>query len=155
VDLSGADDDRRAAVRNRRIGFVFQQSFLLERATAVGNVMLPLLYGDDDAFDGAVTRAERALAAVGLVDRGRHRPTELSGGEQQRVAIARALINDPAVILADEPTGSLDEQAAGAILEILRRLVTDGRSVVLVTHDQAVAARADRTLTLDCGRLTS
>ncbi len=154
ADLSGADDDARSAARNRKLGFVFQQFHLLERASARRNVTLPLLYADDDAGDSA-ERAERALQAVGLAHRARHLPSELSGGEQQRVAIARALINDPAVILADEPTGNLDAQSGREILEIFRGLVDAGRTLVLVTHDRAVAERADRILVLDDGRIVS
>ncbi|HEY5619038.1 MAG TPA: ABC transporter ATP-binding protein [Vicinamibacterales bacterium] len=152
TDFSGADDDERSAARNRKLGFVFQQFHLLERASALRNVTLPLLYTEEDPGD-SVQRAERALHAVGLAHRARHLPSELSGGEQQRVAIARALINDPAVILADEPTGNLDAQSAAEVLEIFRRLVGAGRTLVLVTHDRAVAERADRILLLDDGRI--
>jgi putative ABC transport system ATP-binding protein len=151
VDLSRAGDDEVSAARNRKIGFVFQQFHLLERVSALRNVMLPLLYSDDDADDGAA-RAERALATVDLSQRADHFPGELSGGEQQRVAIARALINDPALILADEPTGNLDAESSTAILDILRRLADSGRTIVLVTHDRDVAARADRILVLQDGR---
>jgi len=154
ADLSSADDDTRSAARNRKLGFVFQQFHLLERASALRNVTLPLLYAEHDAGD-STERAERALQAVGLAHRARHLPSELSGGEQQRVAIARALINDPAVILADEPTGNLDAQSGQEILDIFRRLVDVGRTLVLVTHDRAVAERADRILVLDDGRITS
>jgi ABC-type lipoprotein export system ATPase subunit len=152
VDYSRADDDARSAARNRKLGFVFQQFHLLERAPAVRNVTLPLLYAEEDPGD-ATGRAERALEAVGLAHRARHFPSELSGGEQQRVAIARALINDPAVILADEPTGNLDAESGREVLEIFRRLVGAGRTLVLVTHDRAVAERADRILSLDDGRI--
>jgi putative ABC transport system ATP-binding protein len=152
VDFSSADDDARSAARNRRLGFVFQQFHLLERAPALRNVMLPLLYAEEDAGD-PTGRAERALEAVGLAHRARHFPSELSGGEQQRVAIARALINDPAVILADEPTGNLDEQSGREVIGIFRRLVGAGRTLVLVTHDKAVAEQADRILSLDDGRI--
>ena len=152
VDFSGADDDARSAARNRKLGFVSQQFHLLERASALRNVTLPLLYAEEDSGD-ATRRAERALEAVGLTHRARHLPSELSGGEQQRVAIARALINDPAVILADEPTGNLDAQSGREVLEIFRRLVGAGRTLVLVTHDRAVAERADRILSLDDGRI--
>jgi putative ABC transport system ATP-binding protein len=152
VDFSQADDDARSAARNRKIGFVFQQFHLLERASALRNVTLPLLYADDDPGD-LTLRAERALEAVGLSRRAAYLPSELSGGEQQRVAIARALINDPALILADEPTGNLDAQSGLDILDIFRRLVGAGRTLLLVTHDRAVAERADRILLLDGGRI--
>jgi putative ABC transport system ATP-binding protein len=151
TDHSTADDDTLSAIRNRKIGFVFQQFPLLDRVSAMRNVMLPLLY-DEDVIDGEA-RASRALAAVGLSERAHHRPSQLSGGEQQRVAIARALVNDPDVILADEPTGSLDERAGAQVLDILAGLRADGRTVVLVTHDSAVAARAQRTLRLENARL--
>jgi ABC-type lipoprotein export system ATPase subunit len=154
IDLSDADDDTLSSVRNRKIGFVFQQFHLLERASALRNVMLPLLYADDDADDG-VARGERALETVGIAHRAHHRPGELSGGEQQRVAIARALINDPAVVLADEPTGNLDARSGAEILDLFGRLHEAGRTIVLVTHDRAVADRADRILLLDDGRVTA
>ena len=150
-DLSTRDDDTLSDARSRKIGFVFQQFHLLDRASALDNVMLPLLYADDDA--GGVDRARSLLADVGLADRTSHLPGELSGGEQQRVAIARALINDPAVILADEPTGNLDGRSASEVLEIFRRLNDAGRTIVLVTHDPLVAERADRVLRLEDGRL--
>jgi ABC-type lipoprotein export system ATPase subunit len=154
ADLAGADDDALSAIRNRKVGFVFQQFHLLERTSALRNVMLPLLYTVDDVPDDEA-RARRALEAVGLAHRADHVPAELSGGEQQRVAIARALVNEPALILADEPTGNLDTESAGDVLRILQRLRDDGRTVVLVTHDPAVAAVADRILTLEDGRITS
>lgn len=154
ADHAKADDDTLSAVRNRQIGFVFQQFPLLDRISALRNVMLPLLYGSDEAEDGEA-RAARALAAVGLSDRAEHKPSELSGGEQQRVAIARALVNDPAVILADEPTGNLDAQSGSEILDIFGRLQAEGRTIVLVTHDPVVAARASRTMVLENGRLTT
>ncbi|MBI4541203.1 MAG: ABC transporter ATP-binding protein [Gemmatimonadetes bacterium] len=154
ADLSGADDDTLSAARNRKIGFVFQQFHLLERASALRNVTLPLLYAESDSDDGTA-RAERALEAVGLSQRAHHLPSELSGGEQQRVAIARALINDPAVILADEPTGNLDARSGAEILDTFRRLADAGRTIVLVTHDRGVAERADRILVLEDGRITA
>jgi ABC-type lipoprotein export system ATPase subunit len=151
-DLSSADDNALAAVRNSRIGFVFQQFHLLDRISALDNVMLPLLYLEADDPEGEA-RAARALQAVGLADRGSHFPAELSGGEQQRVAIARALINDPVLILADEPTGNLDHKSGADVLERLGRLRESGRTIVLVTHDRKVAERADRILVLGSGRI--
>lgn len=150
-DLSNADDDALSDVRNRKIGFVFQQFHLLDRTTALRNVMLPLLYADD-AGDPA-PRARRALDAVGLANRADHTPGELSGGEQQRVAIARALVNDASLILADEPTGNLDAGSAADVLAVLRDLRDAGRTIVLVTHDPAVAVASDRILTLENGRM--
>jgi ABC-type lipoprotein export system ATPase subunit len=152
VDTSTLDDDARSATRNRILGFVFQQFHLLPHASASRNVALPLLYADEAPRDSAA-RVERALAAVGLSHRARHLPGELSGGEQQRVAIARALINDPRVILADEPTGNLDAAASTQVLAIFRRLATEGRTIVLVTHDPQVSAEADRTIRLADGQI--
>src|SRR5690606_26107735 len=151
-DLSRADEDTLSAIRNRRIGFVFQQFHLLERASALRNVMLPFLYSDDDVPD-AEQRAWTALRAVGLEERGHHHPAELSGGQQQRVAIARALVNDPALILADEPTGNLDAKNGAEVMEIVAGLRGSGRTIVLVTHDRAIAERADRVLLLRDGRV--
>lgn len=151
-DLSTSGDDALAAVRNSRIGFVFQQFHLLDRVSARDNVMLPLLYLETED-PGGEARADAALEAVGLAHRGSHFPAELSGGEQQRVAIARALINDPVLILADEPTGNLDDQSGAEILARLEGLRTAGRTLVLVTHDRRIAERADRILVLDDGRL--
>jgi putative ABC transport system ATP-binding protein len=152
VDTATLDDDARSAARNRTLGFIFQQFHLLPHASAARNVALPLLYADDEPSDGPA-RAERALAAVGLSHRAHHLPGELSGGEQQRVAIARALINDPRVLLADEPTGNLDAGAGAAVLAIFQRLAAEGRTVVLVTHDAQVAAAAGRMIRLADGRM--
>ena len=151
-DVSHADDDARADLRNRHIGFVFQQFHLMDRVSALENVMLPLLYAVEELADGEA-RARRALETVGLGHRVGHRPGELSGGEQQRVAIARALINDPALVLADEPTGNLDATNGAEILTLLRALKAQGRTIVLVTHDPAVAAQADRVLAMRDGQL--
>jgi putative ABC transport system ATP-binding protein len=150
-DLSPRDDDTLSDVRSRKVGFVFQQFYLLDRASAIDNVTLPLLYVDDDT--GGEQRARSLLADVGLSDRANNLPGELSGGEQQRVAIARALINDPPLILADEPTGNLDEKSATEVLDIFRRSSDGGRTIVIVTHDPLVAQRADRILRLEDGRI--
>jgi ABC-type lipoprotein export system ATPase subunit len=151
VDYAKADDEKRSAARSRLIGFVFQQFHLLDRASALRNVMLPLLYAEAP-HDGAV-RAERALEAVGLAHRKNHLPSELSGGEQQRVAIARALMNDPPLILADEATGNLDAASGAEVLDIFRKLVQGGRTIVLITHDKDVAEHADRILSFSDGRM--
>jgi putative ABC transport system ATP-binding protein len=142
---------QRARVRNRYIGFVFQQFNLLPRLSALDNVMMPLLYRGKTAE--AHQRTTAALAAVGLQHRARHRPVELSGGEQQRVAIARALVTDPAVLLTDEPTGNLDSRTGAEILELLLALSRDGRTILLVTHDPLVAAKSRRILHMQDGRL--
>jgi len=140
----------RARMRNRRIGFVFQQFHLLPRTTAVENVELPLVYSDG-VEPGR--RAIDALCRVGLEDRLDHYPGQLSGGEQQRVAIARALVTDPQLILADEPTGNLDQQATGGIMDLLCELNRGGRTIVLITHDRDLAARCRSVLRIDRGRL--
>jgi putative ABC transport system ATP-binding protein len=154
VEVESLDDDALAALRNRRIGFVFQTFNLLPRMTALRNVELPMIYG-------ALPRQERrrkaleALAAVGLTGRIGHRPSELSGGEQQRVAIARALVNQPAIILADEPTGNLDTRVGEDILEVFHRLVDGGATIVMVTHNERLAERARRVIRLTDGRIAS
>jgi len=146
-------DRRRSQLRNKRFGFVFQVYNLLPRLTAAENVMIPLVYGGVKKRDRR-PRAEAALAAVGLKDRVRHRPSELSGGEQQRVAIARALVNEPSVILADEPTGNLDSKSGAAIMDLVQQLHQDRKvTIVLVTHDSTIAARAERTIRLSDGQV--
>ena len=147
-DVSCYSDRQLAGVRSRKIGFVFQSFHLLPRTTAVENVELPMVYGN-----GRVDRkkALSALERVGLAHRAHHYGSELSGGEQQRVAIARALINDPPLILADEPTGNLDAASGGEALAILEALNAEGRTVVLITHDDAVASRASRQISLRDG----
>ncbi len=153
-DVSALDDDALARIRLRKLGFVFQAFNLLPRATALRNVALPLFYA-------GMPRTEREagalalLAEVGLAERALHRPSQLSGGEQQRVAIARALANDPAVLLADEPTGNLDSRTSDEILGVLAKLNAAGRTIVLVTHDETVARRARRTIRLLDGRIVS
>ena len=149
-DVSSLDDEALSHLRNRKVGFVFQQFNLLERASALKNVLLPLIYAPEYPPD-AEQRAAKALTAVGLSERVRYRPGELSGGQQQRVAIARALINDPEVILADEPTGNLDRRSGLEALAIFKRLHGDGRTIIVVTHDEAVAEHADRIIVLRDG----
>ncbi len=151
-EVARLPEDDRARLRNERIGFVFQSSRLLPRASALENVELPLLYAGRPRPPGA---ARAALEAVGLADRLRHRPAELSGGQQQRVAIARALVNDPALLLADEPTGSLDPRAAEEVMGIFRQLNRAGRTILLVTHDRRLAGRCQRIARIEGGRIVS
>ena len=154
TDVASLDDEALSHLRNQRIGFVFQQFHLLERTTALRNVMLPLIYAEEYPED-AEERARRALEAVGLADRTHHSPGELSGGEQQRVAIARALINDPHVLLADEPTGNLDSTSGTEVLAIFKRLHEQGRTIVVVTHDAYVAEHADRIIVIKDRRIVA
>jgi putative ABC transport system ATP-binding protein len=144
-DVSAMSEEELAEVRNRRIGFVFQQFNLLRSLTAGRNVELPLCYAGIRRAERSA-RASEALARVGLADRVEHRPGELSGGQQQRVAIARALVGDPALILADEPTGNLDSASTADVLGLLTDLHAAGRTIVLITHESDVAAAAQRTL---------
>ncbi|WP_124726359.1 ABC transporter ATP-binding protein [Staphylospora marina] len=152
TDVFAVDDVGLAAIRNRTIGFVFQQFFLLPRMNARQNVELPLVYA-------GVPRAERekraleALGRVGLAERKHHRPSELSGGQQQRVAIARALVNRPRILLADEPTGALDSRSGRMVLDLFDELHREGKTVVLITHDPEVAARAERVITIRDGQI--
>ena len=151
-DISKASDDQLAEIRNKSIGFVFQQFNLLPRANILQNVCVPLIYA---GVRGKERRklAEYALEQVGLSDRMRHRPNEISGGQKQRVAIARALINNPALILADEPTGNLDSKTGAEILELFYRLNKDGHTIIIVTHDPAIAGQARRVIRLWDGRI--
>jgi putative ABC transport system ATP-binding protein len=152
-DISRLGDRRLTAVRGRRIGFVFQQFHLVERLTALENVADGLLYAGV-ARRQRLREANDALDAVGLAERARHRPGTLSGGERQRVAIARALVGDPAIVLADEPTGNLDSRTSDAIVGLLADLHRRGRTIVLITHDRDVAARAPRRVAILDGRIT-
>jgi len=150
----GASDGELAAIRRERIGFVFQEFNLIPTLTAVENVMLPLRYGP--RRPDARERALGLLAQVGLAERATHRPSELSGGEQQRVAIARALVNEPAVILADEPTGELDSTTSDQLMGMLRDLNRErGLTIVIVTHDPTIAERTDRIVRLSDGRVVA
>jgi len=156
VDVATLDADQRAEIRNARIGFVFQSFNLLPRTSALQNIELPLLYGH--AALGAAARHDKARAAlhrVGLEGRGHHVPSQLSGGQQQRVAIARALITDPALLLADEPTGNLDSRTSEDILTIVQALNDEGRTIILITHEADIAAYARRVIHMRDGRITS
>jgi len=150
--VSDLDDDALAAIRNRRLGFIFQTFNLLPRSDAFHNVELPLIYAGVPK-DERRRRVDRALELVGLADRRTHRPGELSGGQRQRVAIARALVNEPSLILADEPTGNLDSRTSVEIMEALDRIHSEGNTVLLVTHEEDIAEHADRRIRLHDGRV--
>ncbi len=156
VDVASLDADQRAGIRNAKIGFVFQSFNLLPRTSALENVELPLLYGESGL--GARERLERSRAVlhrVGLDGREGHQPSQLSGGQQQRVAIARALVTEPAVLLADEPTGNLDSRTSEEILDIFRALNDGGRTVILITHDPDIARAGRRVVQIRDGRIVS
>ena len=154
VDIGELDDDALSLVRNRRIGFIFQAFNLIPRMSAASNVELPLMYR-------GVRRSERrrraldALAKVGLADRSHHQPNELSGGQQQRVAVARALAMEPSLMLADEPTGNLDSRSTADVLDLLDEIHAEGKTIVIITHEDDVAERAGRVVTLRDGKVES
>jgi putative ABC transport system ATP-binding protein len=152
--VSGLSDNELARVRNQLIGFVFQTFNLLPRASALHNVELPLIYGGVSSKERR-RRATSMLDRVGLGDRMEHRPTELSGGQRQRVAIARALVNEPKLLLADEPTGNLDSQTSGDIMDVFEQLHRDGQTILLVTHEHDIAEHARRVVTLRDGVIES
>ena len=150
ADVAGLGVNELARLRNQKIGFVFQAFHLLPRTSALENVELPLLYSGRTSIQGL---GRCALEAVGLADRIDHRPSELSGGQQQRVAIARALVNEPDLLLADEPTGNLDAKSAGEIMAIFQKLNEAGRTIVLITHDAGLAAHCKKVIRLEDGRI--
>jgi putative ABC transport system ATP-binding protein len=152
VLVSEMEKNQLAMVRNRKIGFVFQSFNLLPHLNVLKNVELPLMYAGAGQKERNL-KARQIIDSVGLSERLRHKPAELSGGQRQRVAIARAIVNDPAILLADEPTGNLDSQAGGDILEIFSRLHSEGNTVIIVTHDKAVANRAGRIIRIMDGRI--
>ena len=152
--VSRMNDDELAAIRNREIGFVFQTFNLLPRATALHNVELPLIYNGTPASERS-EKAKLALKRVDLSDRMTHKPSELSGGQRQRVAIARALVNNPSLVLADEPTGNLDSKTSEEILRLIDVLHSEGNTIIIVTHDRNVASRAHRILSIFDGKIAS
>ncbi len=154
INIDSLDESALSIVRNRKIGFIFQSFNLIPRTTALANVELPLLYRGVGRRE-RTTRATAALGAVGLADRTHHEPNELSGGQQQRVAVARALVAEPSLLLADEPTGNLDSRSTSDVLDLMDQMHAQGRTIVMITHEDSVAARADRIITLIDGLISS
>jgi len=152
--VSELDDDELAHIRNKEIGFVFQTFNLLPRATALHNVELPLIYNGTPSEE-RIERAKKALELVDLIPRMMHKPNELSGGQRQRVAIARALVNNPSIILADEPTGNLDSKTGDEIMTVFERLHSEGNTIILVTHEHDIAQHAHRTILIKDGKIFS
>jgi len=150
--VSELDDDELAAIRNKEIGFVFQTFNLLPRATALHNVELPMIYNGTPSEE-RLARAKHALEAVDLGERMFHKPNELSGGQRQRVAVARALVNSPSIVLADEPTGNLDTKTGDEIMALFARLHSDGNTIILVTHENDIARRANRIIHVRDGKV--
>ena len=154
INIDSLDESALSIVRNRKIGFIFQSFNLIPRTSALANVELPLLYRGVGRRE-RTTRATAALGAVGLADRTHHEPNELSGGQQQRVAVARALVTEPSLLLADEPTGNLDSRSTSDVLDLMDQVHAQGRTIVMITHEDSVAARADRIITLIDGLISS
>ena len=154
INIDSLDESGLSIVRNRKIGFIFQSFNLIPRTSALANVELPLLYRGVGRRE-RMTRATAALGAVGLADRTHHEPNELSGGQQQRVAVARARVAEPSLLLADEPTGNLDSKSTSDVLDLLDQMHEQGRTIVMITHEDSVAGRADRIITLIDGLISS